>query len=86
MLGKTNINVLTEGTIVTEIEDYRWIQMQSGIFSDFVKAIYKNGYLVAITADGKVVYTTDGEVWQVSTLEYSDCKLILILMVSGLFW
>ena len=75
MLGKTNINVLTEGTIVTEIEDYRWIQMQSGIFSDFVKAIYKNGYLVAITADGKVVYTTDGEVWQVSTLEYSDCKL-----------
>lgn len=49
--------------------------MQSGIFSDFVKAIYKNDYLAAITADGKVVYTTDGEVWQVSVLEYEDCKL-----------
>ena len=45
MLGKTNINTLTEGTIVTEIENYRWIQMKSGIFSDFVKAIYKNDYL-----------------------------------------
>lgn len=75
MLGKTNINTLTEGTIVTEIEDYRWIQMQSGVFSDFVKAIYKNDYLVAITADGKVVYTTDGEVWTVSVLEYEDCRL-----------
>ncbi|MCI8358057.1 MAG: hypothetical protein HFI51_07915 [Lachnospiraceae bacterium] len=75
MLGKTNINTLTEGTIVTEIENYRWIQMKSGIFSDFVKAIYKNDYLAAITADGKVVYTTDGEVWTVSVLEYEDCRL-----------
>ncbi|MDE7339923.1 MAG: hypothetical protein K2N80_05085 [Lachnospiraceae bacterium] len=75
MLGKTNINTLTEGTIVTEIKDYKWIQMQSGIFSDFIKAIYKNNYLAAITADGKVVYTTDGEVWQVSVLEYKNCKL-----------
>lgn len=75
MLGKTNINTLSEGTIVTEIEDYRWIQMQSGVFSDFVKAIYKNNYLVAITADGKIVYTTDGEVWTTVALEYVDCKL-----------
>lgn len=75
MLGKTNINTLTEGTIVTEIKDYRWIQMKSGIFGDFVKAVYKNDYLAAITADGKVVYTTDGEVWHVSVPEYKDCKL-----------
>lgn len=75
MLGKTNINVLTEGTIVTEIKDYRWVQMKAGIFSDFVKAVYKNDYLVAITMDGKVVYTTDGEVWTVWVLEYENCRL-----------
>lgn len=74
-LGKTNITTLSEGAIVTEIEDYNWIQMQSGVAGNFVKAIYKNGYLVAITADGMVVYTTDGETWQTSILEYADCKL-----------
>lgn len=75
MLGKTNITALSEGAIVTEIEDYNWIQMQSGIFGNFVKAIYKNGYLVGITADGVIAYTTDGEAWQTHTLEYEDCKL-----------
>lgn len=75
MLGKTNITTLSEGAIVTEVEDFKWIQMQSGVHGNFVKAIYKNDYLVAITADGTVVYTTDGEVWQTSILEYEDCKL-----------
>lgn len=75
MLGKTNISTLSEGAIVTEIEDFKWVQMQSGIYGNFVKAIYKNNYLAAITADGTVVYTTDGEVWQTSVLEYEDCKL-----------
>lgn len=75
MLGKTNITTLSEGAIVTEVEDFNWIQMQSGVYGSFVKAIYKNDYLVAITADGTVVYTTDGEVWQTSVLEYEDCKL-----------
>lgn len=75
MLGKTNITTLTEGAIVTEVEDFKWIQMQSGVHGNFVKAIYKNDYLVAITADGTVAYTTDGEVWQTTVLEYEDCKL-----------
>lgn len=75
MLGKTNISTLSEGAIVTEIEDFKWIQIQSGIYGNFVKAVCKNGYLAAITADGTVVYTTDGEVWQTSVLEYEDCKL-----------
>lgn len=75
MLGKTNITTLSEGAIVTEVEDFKWIQVQSGIYGNFIKAIYKNDYLVAITADGTVVYTTDGEVWQTSVLEYEDCKL-----------
>ncbi len=74
-LGKTNITTLSEGAIVTEVEEFKWLQMQSGVLGNFVKAIYKNGYLVAITADGMVVYTTDGETWQTSTLEYADCKL-----------
>ena len=75
MLGKTNITTLSEGAIVTEVEDFKWIQMQSGVYGNFVKAIYKNDYLVAITADGTIAYTIDGEVWQVSVLEYEDCKL-----------
>lgn len=75
MLGKTNITTLSESAVVTEIEDYNWIQIQSGIFGNFVKAIYKNGYLVGITADGTIAYTTDGEAWQTHVLEYEDCKL-----------
>lgn len=75
MLGKTNITTLTEGAVVTEIEDYNWIQMQSGVYGNFVKAVYANDYLAAITADGAVVYTDDGEVWQNFTFEYEECKL-----------
>ncbi len=75
MLGKTNITTLSESAIVTEVEDFNWIQMQSGVSADFVKAIYKNGYLVGITVDGSIVYTTDGEAWQTYMLEYEDCKL-----------
>lgn len=75
MLGKTNINTLSEGAIVTEVEDYKWIQMESGINGNFIKAIYKSGYLVAITEGGTVAYTTDGEVWKSSQLEYDECKL-----------
>lgn len=75
MLGKTNITALQEGGTVTEIEDYSWIQMQSGIRSDFVKAINKNGYLVGITQDGYVAYTKDGEVWENNRLDYDQCKI-----------
>ena len=75
MLGKTNITTLSEGGIVTEIEDFRWIQGQSGIRSDFVKAIFQNGYLAAITADGAIVYSTDGEVWEVVRIDAEGCKL-----------
>ncbi|MBD5550487.1 MAG: hypothetical protein HDQ96_04825 [Lachnospiraceae bacterium] len=75
MLGKTNITALSESATVTEIEDYKWIQIQTGIYSDFKKVIYQNGYLAAITADGIIAYTTDGEVWQTHVLEYEDCKL-----------
>lgn len=56
MLGKTNITTLTEGAVVTEIEDYNWIQMQSGIYGNFAKAVYANDYLAAITADGTIAY------------------------------
>ncbi len=75
MLGKTNITTLSESAIVTEIENYNWIQMQSGVFTNFIKAIYRNGYLVGITANGTIVYTTDGDAWQTHFLEYEDCKL-----------
>lgn len=75
MLGKTNITTLAEGAVATEIEDYNWIQMQAGINGNFVKAVYKNGYLVAITGDGKIVYTIDGEVWNTSVPQAGACKI-----------
>lgn len=75
MLGKTNITTLSEGVVATEIEDFNWIRMQLGINGNFVKAIYENGCLAAITADGKVAYTNDGEAWQTSDLKYENCKL-----------
>lgn len=75
MLGKTNMTALQEGGIVTEIEDFKWIQVQTGIRGNFVKAIYKGGYLAAVAADGTVAYTEDGEVWDMAALEYENCRI-----------
>lgn len=57
-----------------ELENTIWTQVPSGTYSNFVKAICKNGYPIAITADGTVVYSTDGESWEKSKPEYRDCK------------
>ncbi len=75
MLGKTNITALKEGGIVTDVEDFSWVSMQSGVHTDFVRCIYENGYLAAITPDGAIVWTKDGEVWNTVKLEYEDCWL-----------
>ena len=75
MLGKTNITALQSGVIVTDIADYEWIQQQIGITGNFVKTLFKNEYLVGITLNGIVAYTTDGEVWNTSTPEYDGIKL-----------
>lgn len=75
MLGKTNITTLKEGGIVTDVADFSWVSMQSGVHTDFVRCIYENGYLVAIAPDGTIVWTTDGEVWNTVKLEYEDCWL-----------
>lgn len=56
-----------------EIENTIWVQMPSGTYSNFIKAICKNGYPVAITADGTVVYSFDGESWEKSKPGYKDC-------------
>lgn len=75
MLGKTNITTLSEGGIVTDVADFSWVSMQSGVHTDFVRCIYENGYLAAITADGTIAWTTDGEVWSTAKLEYENCWL-----------
>lgn len=75
MLGKTNITALPEGGIVTDVEDFSWVRMESGVHTDFVRCICENGYLAAITADGVVAWTTDGEVWESVKLEYEECWL-----------
>lgn len=75
MLGRTNITVLAEGGTVTEIEDYRWLQVQSDIRGNFVKAICQGGFLAAITASGDIACTVDGEAWTASRPDYVDCEL-----------
>ena len=75
MLGKTNVLALQEGSIITEIKDFSWLKMIVEVYGNFVKAIYNDNYLAAITADGSVVYSMDGEVWNISTPEFENCKL-----------
>ncbi len=75
MLGKTNITALAESSTPTEIEDYRWVQVEPVVYTDFITAVYRNGYLVAITTDGQVVYTADGEIWCTAVLDYPACKI-----------
>ncbi len=70
MLGKTNITAIKESTTVTDIEDLRWKPIKiDGVNSDFVKAVYGNNMLVAITRDGTIVSTTDGENWKKTRIE-----------------
>lgn len=57
-----------------DIENALWVQVPSGTYSNFVKAICKSGYPVAITADGTVVFSTDGVSWEKSKPDYPDCK------------
>lgn len=66
MLGDTNITAISENTLVTEIENYGWIAQESGAAGDIVKAIFANNMLVAVTGAGEVIYTNDGEVWEIS--------------------
>lgn len=64
MLGKTNITAIESGTIISDIEDYRWDRVRvEGVTGTFVQAVYENETLVAITKDGMIVYTKDGENW-----------------------
>lgn len=75
MLGKTNITTLSEGGTATEVEDFSWIKMESGTYADIEKAICENGYLAALTADGSVLFTKDGEYWETMKPDYTDCRL-----------
>ena len=70
MLGKTNITAINKSTIVTDIEDYSWKSIKiDGVNSDFIKAVYGNNMLVAITRDGTIVSTADGENWKKTRIE-----------------
>lgn len=64
MLGKTNITAIEGGVIVSDIEDYRWDRIRvEGITGTFVRAVYENDTLVAITKDGMLAFTRDSENW-----------------------
>ena len=54
MLGKTNITTLKEGGTVTEIEEFSWVPVNSGIRRDFKMAVFGNGILVGVTESGDV--------------------------------
>lgn len=68
-----------------DIENALWVQVPSGTYSNFVKAICKSGYPVAITADGTVVFSTDGVSWEKSKPDYPDCKFTDIDWDGGRF-
>lgn len=73
MLGKTNITTVQKGTIVSEIEDYGWTGTSvSGINQSFIKVISANNSIVAITNDGTIAYTKDGENWVSQRLDLED--------------
>lgn len=57
-----------------DLENVLWNQVPSGTYSNFVRAVSKSGYPVAITADGIVVYSADGISWEKSKPDYPDCK------------
>mgnify|MGYP001052216129 FL=1 len=75
MLGKTNITTLKEGGTVTEIEEFSWVPVNSGIRRDFKMAVFGNGILVGVTESGDVAYTADGEVWEITELGYAGCRI-----------
>lgn len=73
MLGKTNITTIEGGTIVSDIEDYSWDAVKTGgITSSFVKVIYDNNTLAAITKDGTIVHSKNGEVWEIARLNLEE--------------
>ena len=57
-----------------DLENVLWNQVPSGTYSNFVRAVSKSGYPVAITADGIVVYSADGISWEKSKPDYPDCR------------
>lgn len=70
MLGKTNLTTIKESTTVTDIEDFSWRSIKiDGVNSDFIKAVYANNTLAAITRDGTIVSTADGENWRKTRIE-----------------
>lgn len=84
MLGKTNITAIQESTNVTDIEDYIWKSMKiDGVNSDFVKAVYGNDMLVAITRDGTIVSTADGENWKKTRIETEDAYELEDIIWTG---
>lgn len=70
MLGRTNIMTIEEGTIASDVEEYKWINAAiNDITGTFVKAIFNNSILVGITKDGTIAYSMDGENWETARLD-----------------
>lgn len=73
MLGKTNISTVEKGVIVSDIEDYSWLSANiQSVNETFIKVIYANNVLVAITENGTVACTKDGENWECKKLELEN--------------
>lgn len=70
MLGRTNITTIKGGTIATDIASYDWNDAATlNVNSSFKKSFYANNILIAITQNGSVIYTRDGENWEEATPE-----------------
>lgn len=77
MLGKTNIVTTAESAATAEIEDYKWIAASAGDGQAFIKAAFGDSMLAAITADGGVTYSADGENWEWQSVgDYVFCDIL----------
>lgn len=87
MLGKTNITMVEGGAIVSDVKDYSWDKVRvEGVTGTFVRAIYENDALVAITKDGMVAYTRDGENWSKVRLEIEGTYELTDIIWDGRYY
>lgn len=84
MLGKTNLTTVKEGTIASDITEYKFADAEvSGVDGTFIKAVYAGNVLVGITYEGAIAYSFDGENWSMVRLNLEKYYNLYDIMWDG---